>query len=225
MLSRKGPFSAVLFDLDGTLVDTAPDMVGTLHALQDDRAAGRIDYALARSHVSNGAGGLIRLAFGDLAEDDQVVLQQDFLDRYAERVCQESRVFPGLDALLDSFDSRGLPWGVVTNKPAALTDALLDSLDLTRRMGCTISGDTLPQRKPHPAPMLLASRELGVDASEVVYVGDAARDIEAGHAAGMATVGACWGYITCDDDPNGWNADALADSPQALSRLLANELR
>lgn len=219
-----GPFRAVLFDLDGTLVDTAPDMVGALRRLQQESGDAPIDYDLARSNVSNGAAGLIRAAYPDIDEDLRAGLHQRFLQIYQERVCEDSRVFPGLDTLLDTLDQRGRPWGVVTNKPQALTDAVLARLRLTRRLACAISGDTLPQRKPHPAPMLLASRLLGVEPEHIIYVGDAARDIEAGRAAGMATVAAAWGYITTDDSAAAWRADALAETPEALTHLVLKEL-
>ncbi len=218
------PVDAVLFDLDGTLVDTAPDMVAALTALQAARGDVPVDYELARSNVSNGAAGLIRLAFPDVDEATRELLHGNFLDRYRQTLAARSRVFPGLDALLDELDRRGSPWGVVTNKPRALTDALLAELALTPRLGCAISGDTLPQRKPHPAPMLLASRQLGVEPGRVVYVGDALRDIEAGRAAGMATVAAGWGYITADDDPAAWQADVLVRTPDELTQLLVGEL-
>ena len=218
------PLEAVLFDLDGTLVDTAPDMVAALTSLQEARGEPVVDYALARSHVSNGALGLLRLAFPDIDEDTRRSLHRDFLARYQRSLADGSRVFPGLDALLDELDRRGRPWGVVTNKPQALTDALLAALSLTPRLGCAISGDTLPQRKPHPAPMLLASRLLRVEPGHIVYVGDAARDIEAGRAAGMLTVAAGWGYIAEGDDPARWQADIVVETPEELTQLLAEEL-
>ena len=216
---------AVLFDLDGTLVDTAPDMVGALVRLQTQRGAAEVNYAAARSNVSNGAAGLVRVAFPDADDLLREELHRDFLAIYQQNLCVESRVFAGLDTLLDELERAHLPWGVVTNKPQALTDALLVALGLAQRAACAISGDTLPQRKPHPAPLLLASRMLNVAPERIVYVGDAARDIEAGRAAGMATVAAAWGYITDDDDPAAWAADHIAASPDELSQLLTKELR
>ncbi|MGB5740660.1 MAG: HAD-IA family hydrolase [Woeseia sp.] len=216
---------AVLFDLDGTLVDTAPDMVAALARLQQAHGADDFDHDVARANVSNGAAGLVRVAFPDADDATRAMLHKHFLALYQENLCVHSRVFPGLPPLLDELDRQRMPWGVVTNKPQALTDALLVGLRLTRRMACAISGDTLPQRKPHPAPMLLASRMLNVDPGNVVYVGDAARDIEAGRAAGMATIAAAWGYITADDDPRFWNADHLAATPDQLTHLLTKELR
>lgn len=220
----KGPYAAVLFDLDGTLVDTAPDMVAALAWVVESHGRAPVDAKTSRSNVSNGSIGLLKLAFDDVDDAQMLTLQRQFLDHYQQRVAWESRVFDGLDHLLDQLDALKLPWGVVTNKPQALTDSLLVSLGLQPRMACAISGDTLPQRKPHPAPMLLASRILDVEPNQIVYVGDAARDIEAGRAAGMSTIAAGWGYITEDDDPARWNADAVASDPAELSQLLLNGL-
>lgn len=219
-----GPIEAVLFDLDGTLVDTAPDMVAALLRLQQERGADPFDMAVARANVSNGAAGLVRVAFPHVDDAVRADLHSNFLSIYQASLCVNSRVFPGLELLLDYLDQQRVPWGVVTNKPQALTDALLVGLRLTRRMACAISGDTLPQRKPHPAPMLLASRMLDVEPAQVVYVGDAARDIEAGRAAGMPTIAAGWGYITADDDPRAWDADCIATNPGELTQLLTKEL-
>ncbi len=211
---------AVLFDLDGTLVDTAPDMVAVLTRLQTSRGDVAVAYDLARSNVSNGAAGLIRLAFPNVDDDVHQSLYDDYLTLYAESVCEQSCLFPGLASLLDDLDRGQRPWGVVTNKPRRLTEPLLTKLKLLERAACAISGDTLPQRKPDPAPMLLASRMLNVDPQRVIYVGDAARDIEAGRAAGMTTVAASYGYITADDDPARWNADAMVGDTVELKRLL-----
>ena len=219
------PVHAVLFDLDGTLVDTAPDMVAALWRLQDEENEPRIDYELARAYVSNGSLGLLGLAWPDLVPPRQGELQRRFLQHYLRCVAADSTVFPGLHELLDELDARDVPWGVVTNKPQAFTEPLLTALGLHRRARCAISGDTLPQRKPDPAPMLLASRMLAVDPAHTVYVGDAARDIEAGRAAGMPTVAALWGYITDDDDPVRWQADAIAATPAELCQLLLKGVR
>ena len=218
--SRTRDFDAILFDLDGTLVDTAPDMVAVLLGMQNDRSLTRLPYGLARSHVSNGAIGLVRLAFPDADDAQAEDLRLEYLERYEKAVCVESTLFPGMGALLDELDADGHPWGVVTNKPMRMTDPLLAGLGLGDRAACSISGDTLPQRKPHPAPLLLASQQLGVPAGRTVYVGDAARDVEAGRAAGMFTIAAAYGYITEDDDPAGWNANLVAASTLELAQFL-----
>lgn len=213
-------FEAVLFDLDGTLIDTAPDMVAVLNRLQADQGDEALAYDLVRSNVSNGAVGLIRLAFPDAGDEEHNELHRAYLRLYEQSVCDKSHVFPGLDDILDLLDRKRRPWGIVTNKPQRLTGPLLMKLKLDRRVACAISGDTLPQRKPHPAPMLLASRQMNVAPERIVYVGDAARDVEAGHAAGMTTIAATYGYITDDDDPHTWKADAIATDTRELGRLL-----
>ncbi len=209
-----------MFDLDGTLIDTAPDMIDVLQQMQRDLGDPPIDYDLGRSHVSNGSLGLIRLAFGELDDEPRTTLQQDYLDRYSRQLCKETALFPGLAELLDEFDRHRRPWGVVTNKPGFLTVPLMSALGLEARSSATVSGDTLAVRKPDPGPLLHACEIAGVDPAKTIYVGDAARDIEAGRNAGMATVGALYGYVTAEDDPNAWGADTLVSSSVELASLL-----
>ena len=213
-------FDAILFDLDGTLIDTAPDMVATLLGMQKEHGLALLPYDLARSHVSNGAAGLVRLAFPEADAVQTKRLHQEYLARYEDAVCVESTLFPDLDGLLDKLDAGGRPWGIVTNKPKRMTTPLLAGLGLGARAACAISGDTLPQRKPHPAPLLLASKQIGVPAEKTVYVGDSVRDIEAGRAAGMFTIAASYGYITDDDDPGSWDADLIAGDTRELADYL-----
>ena len=215
-----GRCSAVLFDLDGTLVDTAPDMVAVLQELQRQRGMDPVDYELGRAYVSNGALGLLGLGFPDIDHAVGSELHGAYLELYASRVCQSSTLFPGLEGLLDTLDAAGLPWGVVTNKPAWLTDPLLDCLAIADRSACTVSGDTLPQRKPDPAPLLHACELAGLLPQNTVYVGDASRDIEAGQNAGMATIAAAYGYVTPDDDPLRWGADLVAATTADLTQIL-----
>lgn len=217
--SHDSRYRAILFDLDGTLVDTAPDMVAVLIDLQREENIAPIDYELARSHVSNGAAGLVSLAFPDIGDMDHERLRLRYLEKYSDAVCVNSILFPGLEKLLDRLDDARLPWGVVTNKPARMTDPLLEGLGLASRAACSVSGDTLPQRKPHPAPLLLASEQLGVEPALSVYVGDAARDIEAGRAAGMTTVAAAYGYIN-QEDPRSWGADDIVSDTAELTTYL-----
>lgn len=214
------PFAAVLFDLDGTLVDTAPDMVRVLQEMQSARGRDPVAYELGRRYVSNGAIGLLRLAFPDENVEFGNDMHQEYLERYAEKICEESRVFDGLGGLLDLLDEAGCPWGVVTNKPEHLTLPLLDALGLAARSACTVSGDSLPVRKPDPGPLLLACDIAGIDAWRAVYIGDASRDIEAGLAAGMSTIAAAYGYITEDDDPREWGADILATDTEELTQIV-----
>ena len=215
-----GYFSAVLFDLDGTLVDTAPDMVAVLQAMQNSHGLDAVDYAVGRSQVSNGALGLLGLGFPDVEINLGGDLHVEYLERYAEMICEHSRVFTGIEPLLDLLDDAGCPWGVVTNKPEFLTNPLLDALGLSSRSACTVSGDSLPVRKPDPAPLLLACDIAGVDAYRSIYIGDAARDIEAGLRAGMATIAAGYGYITEDDDPREWGADIIAPDTEELAQIV-----
>lgn len=211
----------MLFDLDGTLVDTAPDMVAVLQDLQRDHGQAAISYDVARMSVSNGALGLIRIAFPDADEEQRSDLHQQYLRRYTANVCRQSAVFPGLEALLDRLDAASRPWGIVTNKPARMTDPLLNKLGLAHRCACIVSGDTLKQRKPHPAPLLHACDLAGFDPKSTVYVGDAERDVEAGRRAGMATIAVSYGYVMADDDPESWGADRIAaDTTELLKMIL-----
>ena len=217
---QDGYFRAVLFDLDGTLVDTAPDMVAVLQSMQQAHDVEPVQYDSGRRQVSNGAVGLLRLGFPELEIEYGDGLHLEYLERYAETICEDSQVFAGLDTLLDELDELGCPWGVVTNKPENLTHPLLEALGLLTRSACTVSGDSLPVRKPDPAPLLLACDIAGIDAYRAIYVGDAARDIEAGLRAGMATIAAAYGYITEDDDPREWGADIIAPDTEELAQIV-----
>ena len=220
MQIQDNEFGLVLFDLDGTLVDTAPDMVATLQKMQTDYGYDPVSYDFGRSNVSNGAMGLLRIGFPDIDEENRRIMVGEFVERYAERLCDETRVFAGLDSLLDQLDAAGCPWGVVTNKPEHLTNPLLEQLGLASRSICAISGDTLPVRKPEPAPLLLGCDIAGVDTHRSIYVGDASRDIEAGLRAGVATIAAAYGYITEDDDPREWGADIIAIDTEELTQIV-----
>lgn len=208
---------AVLFDLDGTLVDTAPDLCAVLTALLNRHSRPPLPFAVARNEVSNGAIGMIRTAFSDARSEAEIErLRLDFLEIYLESVCIKSRIFHGLDNILHKLEELEYPWGIVTNKPHAMTEPLLTALGLDGRPQCVVSGDRLPQRKPHPAPLRLAALEIGFDPVECVYVGDAPRDIEAGRAAGMATIAAAYGYIPQSEDPSDWGADLVIQRPAEL---------
>ncbi|MEO7386348.1 MAG: HAD-IA family hydrolase [Gammaproteobacteria bacterium] len=214
--------AAVLFDLDGTLLDTAPDMVGALDAICAERGVPAVPYERARGFVSNGAVGLLRLAFADFNPTQSTELHQRYLAVYAERLAQQTCLFPPLDTLLDSLEAEGIPWGVVTNKPKHLTEPLMEALGLHDRSACTISGDTLPERKPHPRPILFALESLGLatEAARSVYIGDARRDIESGRAAGTRTIAAGYGYVEPGQDPATWGADHVVASTLELITLL-----
>lgn len=209
--------TTVLFDLDGTLLDTAPDMAAALNRLLAEHEQAPLPYQSIRPHVSHGARAMIRLGFGlapgaDGFED----LRRRYLDIYSADLCRDTGPLPGIDDLVRELEHRGIPWGVVTNKPAWLTDPLMCALALHWRPACVISGDTAARPKPHPDPMLLACERIGSLPGQCLYVGDAERDIAAGRAAGMATLAARWGYIVADDDPLTWGASAVIDHPQQV---------
>ena len=208
---------AILMDLDGTLVDTASDLVDVLNRLLVDRNLPPVPFAIARNEVSNGALGLLRLGFPERGGGDELEpLRLEFLEVYTRDVCVNSRLFNGLDPILSELHDKLIPWGIVTNKPHSMTTPLLEALDLPHPPSCVVSGDRLPQRKPHPAPLLLGADELGIEAERCVYVGDARRDIDAGRAAGMATIAAAYGYIRAADDPGQWGATAVIRRPGDL---------
>ena len=215
-----GMHRAVLFDLDGTLVDTAPDMVRALQALQDAHGIPPVPYDIGRSQVSNGANGLLHLGFPDADDLMREDLRQEFLNCYAQNICDRSTLFAGLNILLSHLEESNIPWGVVTNKPQRFTMPLLQALQLAERSVCTVSGDTLPQRKPDPAPLLHACELAGVSPGEALYVGDSSRDIEAGKAAGMGTIAAAYGYIAADDNPADWGADLVAADTKELAQMV-----
>lgn len=210
----------MLFDLDGTLVDTAPDMVAVLIDMQ--RAHGRdpVPYELGRANVSNGAVGLLRVGFPDETIEFRSPMHLEYLERYEQRVAVDSTIFYGLETILDALEGASRPWGIVTNKPEGLTHTLLRELALTERAACVVGGDTLPVRKPDPAPMHHACEIGGFEAARTIYVGDADRDIEAGRGAGMGTIAAAYGYIPAGDDPADWGADAIAVDTADLAHIL-----
>ncbi|MGA7801095.1 MAG: phosphoglycolate phosphatase [Gammaproteobacteria bacterium] len=212
---------AVLFDLDGTLLDTAPDLAYCLNELLVQSGRPPLPFEKIRPVVSHGGIGLIRLGFGlEPNHPSFAELRRRLLDLYRDNLARHTQLFPGMDSVLAGLEARGIKWGVVTNKPGWLTDPLLQALGLFERAASVISGDTLPQRKPDPAPVLLACTQTGCSASQCVYVGDAARDIEAGRRAGLHTLVALFGYIAECDDPASWGADELIQTPEALLRWL-----
>jgi phosphoglycolate phosphatase len=210
-----GP-GALLLDLDGTLLDTAPDMGGALNLLRAEHGREPLPAKVIRPVVSHGAMRLVTLGFPEATGDAFEALRLRFLELYAANLAVGTRLFPGFEDVLDSLESRGLPWGIVTNKPGWLTDPLLAALGLDGRAACAVSGDTVAERKPHPLPLLHAARLVGVEPERCVYVGDAERDIQAGRAAGMTTVVAAYGYISADEDPLQWQPHGIVASPDEL---------
>jgi len=212
----------VLFDLDGTLIDTAPDMAAALNALLVAEGRSPLPFDAIRPHVSHGAAGLLHIGFGaveDAAESER--RRGAFLSTYERNLAAASRPFPGIAELLSRIEDAGLRWGVVTNKPGWLTEPLLRLLDLERRAAAIVSGDTLAQRKPDPAPLLFACSAAGTVPERTVYVGDAERDVAAGRAAGMASYVALYGYLGPADRPGEWGATALLEQPGDLWPHLA----
>jgi phosphoglycolate phosphatase len=211
------PVRAVLFDLDGTLADTAPDLAAAANRVRADRALPPLPLADLRGYASHGARGLLEAALGVTREHpDYARLRDDFLAYYEADLSSRSRLFDGADAVLDALAQRGLPWGIVTNKLERYTRPLLVALGLDARAGAIVCGDTTAHAKPHPAPLLEGARLLGVPPSHCVYVGDAERDVEAGIAAGMATLVARYGYLTPVDVPERWPASGSIDAIGAL---------
>jgi len=214
---------AVLFDLDGTLLDTAPDMVGTLNSLRLDNGLAPLPFAELRAEVSHGSSRLVHMGFPGVGADRCALLQRRFLEAYGARLAAETRLFDGMDRVLVELARRGLGAGIVTNKPARLTDALLDELGLRTRFVCVVSGDTLPERKPHPLPMLHAAELAGAAPDACVYVGDAERDVQAAHAAGMRALVAVYGYLHTDEDWAAWGGDGSIERPADLLDWLDRE--
>jgi 2-phosphoglycolate phosphatase len=219
MSPRKG-LRGVLFDLDGTLLDTAPDMAGAINQLLVDEGMETLPFERIRPHVSHGAQRLVRLAFGEPETSRLEDLRRRFLDFYRADIARHTRMFDGFDAVLDAIEAAGLRWGIVTNKPGWLTAPLLEELGLAARSGCIVSGDTLSERKPHPMQLLHAAALLGLEPAECVYLGDAERDVQAARNAGMIPLVAGFGYLGPGEDPNNWQPDAVFGRPTDLLRWL-----
>ena len=211
------PPTCVLFDLDGTLLDTAPDLAAALNRLRADRGQPALPLAAIRPTVSHGSPGMLQLCFG-LHPDhpDYAKLNQQLLDAYRAAIAVETQLLDGMAQVLATLEARAIPWGVVTNKPGWLTEPLLQALDLGSRAACVVSGDTLPQCKPEPEPLWHACRQVGVAPGDCLYVGDAERDIQAGNRAGMTTLVAGFGYLGAADCPQEWGAAGILDCPVDL---------
>jgi phosphoglycolate phosphatase len=217
---------AVLFDLDGTLADTAPDLAAALNQVRAARGMAAMPLALLRPWASHGARGLLGAGMGvapDAAAYPQ--LRDAFLDFYAGALCIDTTLFDAVEDVLAEIEARGLRWGIVTNKATRFTLPLLDALGLSARAHAVVCGDTTPHTKPHPEPLLAAARMLDLPAARCVYVGDAERDVAAGIAAGMHTLIARYGYITAEEVPDAWPADGSIDSPRDLIAWLPRRER
>ena len=213
--------STILFDLDGTLIDTAPDLAHALNLQLQRHGKLPLPYEAIRPFASHGSRGLIGLGFGITLKDANFIAMRDeYLAIYDTVFTRSPVLLPGIAELLQAIENKGLKWGIVTNKPRRFTQSLIESMALHPRAACVVSGDDAPQPKPSPATLLLACSQVGVMPEHCMYVGDAERDMIAGKAAGMKTVVALFGYIDVSDKPAEWGADALINTPiELLNRL------
>lgn len=206
----------VLFDLDGTLLDSAPDLYAALKVQCEETGTAVPAYEAVRAVVSRGSRAILRCAFADVDDAALAALVPRYLEIYEAKMAEHTRPFDGVDELLSTLEAQGIAWGIVTNKPGFLTDELVVRIDWARRAAAVVSGDTLPVKKPDPAPVLLACERAGLDPSRCLFVGDDRRDVMAGAAAGMYTVAVRWGYLD-GGDPAHWNADLVIDHPAELT--------
>lgn len=212
---------AVLFDLDGTLIDSAPDLAGASNDMRTARGLARYPLAHFRPMVGAGARGMLARALEVTPQDDDFeALREEFLRRYELRMTQETRVFEGMLPVLDALDAHSMRWGIVTNKATRYSEPLTRSLGLLTRAATLICGDTTPHAKPHPEPLFEAARRMDVPVEQCVYVGDDERDVQAGRAAGMTTVAVAWGYLGAGASIERWGADHLVQTPDELLNLL-----
>lgn len=210
------PPSAVLFDLDGTLVDSAPDLCNAVNRVLADLARPPVPLARLRQVVSKGGRAMLAVALPDLDADQREPLLAPFLDYYGQALATDSTCFEGVPQLLAALDARGIAWGIVTNKPEGLARGVVAGFGWSVRCRVLVGGDTLPQRKPDPAPLRFACEALGCRPEDAIYVGDDLRDIEAARAAGMVSVAALWGYREPHEDPSQWGADHAFEGAGAL---------
>ncbi|MFI4921237.1 MAG: phosphoglycolate phosphatase [Gammaproteobacteria bacterium] len=210
-------FKLMLFDLDGTLLDTAPDMGAALNELRAEHKLAPLTADRIRPHVSNGVPALLKLGFGMEPQDTRYAeMRARYLAIYQAGLAKDTRLFHGVEPLLEKLVKLGLSWGIVTNKPGWLTDPLLDAFELRSRAACVVSGDTTARRKPYPDSLLHACKLCGIEPGDSVYVGDAQRDVEAAHAAGMPAIVALYGYLGEDEMPAAWKAEHMIKHPLEL---------
>ena len=213
---------ALLFDLDGTLIDSAPDLAGAANDMREARALPRLPLAHFRPMVGSGARGMVARALGVGPDDAHFqALRDEFLQRYEARMTLETRIFADMLPVLDALAAQRVPWGIVTNKATRFSAPLVEALGLHTASATLVCGDTTPHSKPHPAPLLEAARRMNTLARHCWYVGDDHRDVLAGHAAGMTTVAAAWGYLGAGEPIAGWGADHVISTPAELLKLLA----
>ncbi|HTN93682.1 MAG TPA: HAD-IA family hydrolase [Gallionella sp.] len=218
----EGVIKAVLFDLDGTFADTAPDLAAALNHARATRKLPPLPVAVLRPQASHGSRGLLRIGLGiEPQQPGYEEIRDIFLDYYARNICVHTKLFDDTADLVDSLEQRGIKWGIVTNKPHRYTVPLMQALGYAERAACLVSGDTYAHAKPHPEPLLKASQMLGVAAAECIYLGDDLRDMQAANSAGMRGIIAKYGYISHDASAENWNAHASIDKPMELLGLLA----
>lgn len=210
--------AAVLFDLDGTLLDSAPDLMAAMNRLLAGLHRKPVDPLAFSASVSKGSRAMLAIAFPDLDIAEHERMLPEFLELYRADIATHSRAYPGIPEFLSHLQTRGIPWAIVTNKPEALARAVLAAMSWSIGCATLVGGDTLPVKKPDPEPLRLACRTMAVDPVDCVYVGDDLRDIVAARSCGMRSVVALWGYRDPVDDPNDWRADAMAESPGDLLR-------
>lgn len=216
-LDNSSKISSVLFDLDGTLLDTAPDMTNALNLLLAEEDKAPLTTAFCRDFVSHGSVAMVTLGFGEQQNPDEFERRRlRFLHLYERNLCLDTKLFEGMDEVLLFLEENYIRWGIVTNKPAFLTNPLLEQLKLSQRACSVISGDSIPERKPDPAPLYLAASQCGSLATECIYVGDAERDIEAGNRANMQTLIASYGYIDDSQTPVNWGANGVIEYPDEI---------
>ncbi|MEZ9523491.1 HAD family hydrolase [Enterovibrio norvegicus] len=211
---------AVLFDLDGTLLDTAPDMANAANCVLADYGLSPLNERQIKANTSYGARGLLRAGFGNQIEGkDLDALRQSFLHHYANNICTTTQLYPGVVTLLDGLEAMNVPWGIVTNKPGFLTEMLLPYFPRLLSTGTLVCADTLSKAKPHPEPLLHAAMELGIDNQACLYIGDIEGDIIAANAANMISAVAAWGYIGSEHKPLEWDADLVFNKPEEILSL------
>ena len=213
---------AALFDLDGTLLDSAPDMLATANRMRASRGIAPMTLDLLRPHVSKGARAMLAAAFPEMEQAPREALVPEFLAIYQEELGRHSVLFDGVAAMLAALEAAGSTWGIVTNKPEYLARDILPQFGWDTRCAVLIGGDTLAEKKPHPLPLQVAAERIAIAIADCVYVGDDERDIVAGLAAGMGTVAATYGYLGAKTDPSEWGAHAAIKSPGELLQLLVS---
>lgn len=219
------PLQAVLFDLDGTLLDTAPDLAAALNVALQKEGHDTLPYETIRPYVSYGAAGLLKLGFGDSLADARLVrLKSILIESYQQNIANQSALFDGMETVLSFLEETGIPWGIVTNKPKYLTDPLLEAVNLFNRASCVVSGDEVINPKPHPEAIHKACRVLNIVPKNCVYIGDAERDIRAGNLAGCRTLACEFGYIPNNEDIAAWEATDIVKTPENIQQWVQQNL-